>query len=222
MGNWSPGSHQYSSANGPANRECQRRPAGRSVSQYSGRRCRFQERGRKTAYHWREFERDDPGAITPFGSGQVVVNGAIDGVPTFAYARVRTQPAWYSGSCSSCLGRLAPVSLEVVQGSVLVENGATLTTTGSGVGRIPGATGESLVTITGFFNGEGPISSTWIENGALSVGLASQGRVVIADQASFEGAETVTIGTSGEIDIGVGGLAGIFAISCPCNCRTTA
>ena len=87
----------------------------------------------------------------------------------------------------------------------------TLTTTGSGVGRIPGATGESLVTITGFVDGEGEIPSTWIENGALSVGLGSQGRVVIADQASFcQGAGTVTIGTTGEIDIGVGGLAGFF------------
>ena len=61
-----------------------------------------------------------------------------------------------------------------------------------------------------FVLGEGQTPFDLDENGALSVGLASQGRVVIADQASFEGTEIVTIGTSGEIDIGVGGLAGIF------------
>ena len=145
-------------ANGPANRERQRRPARRSSANIGAVDTDFRNAVAQQLIIGGNLRHTTPGAITPFGSGQVVVNGAIDGAPTLGYARVGQATAQaFTGAAAVALA-LAPVSLEVVQGSLLVENGGTLTTTGSGVGRIPGATGESLVTITGFFDGEGPIS----------------------------------------------------------------
>jgi len=40
--------------------------------------------------------------------------------------------------------------------------------------------------------------------------LLSQGQVVIADGASFQGAQSVIVGILGQINIGTGGLAGTF------------
>ena len=96
------------------------------------------------------------------------------------------------------------VSLDVVSGSLLVEGGATLTSSGSGVGRIARATTAGTVTVTG-------AGSTWIENGTLDIGLANSAQVVISDGASFRGTGTVTIESGlGTLAIGTGGLAGIF------------
>ena len=96
------------------------------------------------------------------------------------------------------------VSLDVAQGSVLVENGGTLTTSGSGVGRITKATSAGTITVTG-------TGSTWIENSTLDIGLANSAQVIISDGASFHGTGIVTIESGlGTLEIGTGGLAGTF------------
>ena len=125
-----------------------------------------------------------PGAI-----GEVIING-----PNASLTLGQNKP---------------PVSLDVIQGSLVVQNGGTLTTFGSGVGRIagatapPGATAAGLVTVSGS-------GSSWIENGALVIGSQSSGSAVIADGASFQGAQSVTVGTLGQLNIGTGGLGGTF------------
>ncbi len=133
---------------------------------------------------------DDTGA-TP-SAGQVIINGTNASLRLFG----TNLPA-------------GQVSLDVESGSVLVENGGALTTSGSGVGRVAfttpvgGVSAPPLVSVLGS-------GSRWIENGTLSIGLLSQGQVIIADGASFQGAQSVIVGTLGQINIGTGGLAGTF------------
>jgi outer membrane autotransporter protein len=121
------------------------------------------------------------------GTGAVIVNGATASLTVFG------KPTPPTGQ----------VSLDVVSGSLLVENGATLTSNGSGVGRIVEADSPSTVTVTGS-------GSTWIEKGTLTIGAENNSTVTISDGATFRSAGTVTIGPDGTLKIGTGGLAGIF------------
>jgi len=132
----------------------------------------------------------DTGAIEPTGSGNVIVNGAG--------ATLTVRPN-------------VP-SLAVVQGTVTVENGGSLDTGSTEVGTVtptvtPPADPPESVTIEG-------AGSKWTENGTLVIGTATGlpavATVTISDGASFAGAETVTIGFDGELEIGTGGLAGTF------------
>src|SRR5271166_412307 len=132
----------------------------------------------------------DTGAIEPTGSGNVIVNG------TGATLTVRPNVP----------------SLAVVQGTVTVENGGSLDTGSTEVGTVtptvtPPADPPESVTIEG-------AGSKWTENGTLVIGTATGlpavATVTISDGASFAGAETVTIGFDGELEIGTGGLAGTF------------
>src|SRR5271166_5355040 len=132
----------------------------------------------------------DTGAIEPTGSGNVIVNG------TGATLTVRPNVP----------------SLAVVQGTVTVENGGSLETGSTDVGTVtptvtPPADPPESVTIEG-------AGSKWTENGTLVIGTATGlpavATVTISDGASFAGAETVTIGFDGELEIGTGGLAGTF------------
>ena len=131
-------------------------------------------------------ETDDTPAVVANGTGQVIVNGATASLTVFGTGLPAGQ-----------------VSLDVVSGSLLVENGATLTSNGSGVGRIVEAESAPTVTVTG-------PGSTWIENGTLTIGSENISTVTITDGATFRSAGTVTIGPNGTLDIGTGGLAGIF------------
>ena len=129
----------------------------------------------------------DSGVITPSTVGQVIVSGANASLMLSGTNLPQGQ-----------------VSLDIVNGSLLVEKGATLTSSGSGVGRVAGATDPSMITVTG-------MGSTWIENGTLDIGLANTALVIISDRASFRGAGTVTIeSVLGTLEIGTGGLAGTF------------
>jgi autotransporter-associated beta strand protein/T5SS/PEP-CTERM-associated repeat protein len=134
------------------------------------------------------FDESGSVPISP-SAGQVIVNG--------------------KNASLSLSGTNLPVSLDVQSGSVLIENGGKLTTSGSGVGRVAfttppgGVAAPPKVSVLGS-------GSLWIENGTLSIGLLSQGQVVIADGGSFQGTKNVIVGTLGQINIGTGGLAGTF------------
>ena len=120
----------------------------------------------------------DSGVI-PSSFGEVIVNG--------------------TGASLTLSGTNLPpgqASLELVNGSLFVQNGATLTTSGSDIGVIGNL--EPFVTVTGS-------GSTWIENGTLNIG---DGNVNVTDGATLRAAGTVTIGTQGELMIGVGALGG--------------
>src|SRR5208337_1769588 len=128
------------------------------------------------------------GAVAPVGSGNVIVNG--------------------TGNTLT----VGPNLLSVVQGTVTVENGGSLETGSTDVGTVtptvtPPADPPESVTIEG-------AGSKWTENGTLVIGTATGlpavATVTISDGASFAGAETVTIGFDGELEIGTGGLAGTF------------
>ena len=117
--------------------------------------------------------------IEQSGTGEVIVNGP--------------------GASLTVSGTKLPTgqaSLEVVSGELLVENGATLTTFGSFVGRVKG----SSASVNVFGSG-----STWIENGALNIGI---GQVTISGGASLRAAGTVTIGLGGTLEVGTGGVGG--------------
>jgi len=132
----------------------------------------------------------DTEAIEPSGSGSVIVNG------TGATLTLRPNVP----------------SLEVVQGTVTVENGGSLDTSSTAVGTVtptgtpPPSPAESI-TIEG-------AGSKWTENGTLVIGTATGlpalATVTISDGASFVGAQPVTIGFAGQLEIGTGGLAGTF------------
>ena len=123
--------------------------------------------------------------VVPSGTGQVIVSGGTASLTLFGTALPVGQ-----------------VSLDVVSGSLLVENGATLTSSGSGVGRFADAETPATVNVMGS-------GSTWIENGTLVIGLANESTVTVSDGASFRGAGTVTI-ASGTLEIGTGNLSGTF------------
>jgi outer membrane autotransporter protein len=126
--------------------------------------------------------------VEPFGTGQVIVNGATASLTTFGTGPLPT----------------GQVSLDVVSGSLLVENGATLTSNGSGVGRIGAELTAPTVTVTG-------AESTWIENGTLEIGSGNTSTVTVSDGASIRGAGNVTIAALGTLKIGIGGLSGTFS-----------
>jgi outer membrane autotransporter protein len=128
--------------------------------------------------------------LEPSGTGQVIVNGATASLTLFGTGLATALPA-------------GQVSLDVVSGSLLVENGATLTSSGSGVGRFADANTAPTVTVTGS-------GSTWIENGTLEIGSGNTSTVTVSDGASFRGAGTVTIASLGTLKIGIGGLSGTF------------
>jgi uncharacterized protein with beta-barrel porin domain len=109
-------------------------------------------------------------------------------------------------------------SLDVVNGSLTVENGGTLVTTNTRVGTFqPGPpplgavvaaqlapTAPAFLDITG-------AGSSWIEHGTLGIGAIETAQVVIQDGASFTGSGAVTIAAAGELDIGGGTTVGTFA-----------
>ena len=136
------------------------------------------------------------------GAGQVLVSG-----PT----------------ASSQLGQKAALrptfSLDVVNGSLTVENGGTLVTTNTRVGTFqpppPPALGAVVAaqlapTAPAFIDITGA-GSSWTEHGTLEIGADESAQVVIQNGASFTGSGTVTIDAAGELDIGGGTTIGTFA-----------
>jgi outer membrane autotransporter protein len=142
-----------------------------------------------------------PGAV----ANELLIGATIDsGVITSTAGEVIVTGTGASLKLSGTNLPQGQVSLDVVNGSLVVQNGGTLTSSGSGVGRFTSATTASTVTVTG-------AGSTWIENGTLDIGLANSAQVIISDGASFRCAGTVTIeSVLGTLEIGTGGLAGTF------------
>ena len=144
---------------------------------------------------------DPNNAAPPFrgGAGQVLVNG-----PTASLLlgqQATTPPAF---------------SLDVVNGSLTVENGGTLETTNTRVGTFQtptvglAAVAQLAPTSPAFIDVTGA-GSNWIEHGRVDIGSDESAQVVIQDGASFTGSGIVTINGLGELDIGGGSLAGTFS-----------
>ena len=144
---------------------------------------------------------DTDNTLPPFraGSGQVLVNGSTASLQLGQQAT-----------------NLNTVSLDVVTGSLTVENGGTLGTTNTRVGTFQtptvglAAVAQLAPTSPAFIDLTGA-GSNWIERGRVDIGADESAQVVIQDGASFTGSGTVTINGLGELDIGGGSLAGTFS-----------